>query len=245
MEKELHLGIMTNQELADWLGISSKTFSNQKKKRLEELKEYAVFEETKGKVEIQKILIPVYVKKDKQFEIVKSHIDETWAKNGLDTKINVSKQIYSKRKEYGITVSQTTNYSYVCKGSNQLYGNPRVMGVGEIGRSRYTLCVWDTETETARWFTKEEYQIREDLRNKYFSSKNSAEIQDQKEALYKQEKNGELTRKEVAEIIHDLERDIYFEYLEALEKALGENKLVYRTYVQRGYFWGEKVDVVD
>jgi hypothetical protein len=241
---ELHLGIMTNKELAEWFGVTEKTLRSSKQRRMKILKDYASFEEVRGKINILKIYIPVYVKKgSQQFELVKSHIDETWAKNGLDTKKHVSDQIYAKKEEYGIIVAKSTNYSYVCQGANQLYGRPTVNEYGEIGKCRYALCVLDAVTNEVRWFTEEEYAKRQELRKKYFDSKESKDLQDHKEAILKQVKLGELNDKEAAEQIYFLEKQPYFDYLDALEDALGDNTLIYRTYVQREYNWGEPVEV--
>ena len=243
MPKELKLGIMTNEELAEWFGVKEKTFRNTRKQRLKELENFADFEELRGKINILKIDIPIYVKKkERQFDIVKSHIDETWAANGLDTKINVSNKIYAKREEYKITLSSNTTYSYVCVGAKELYGDPRKMSKGEIGYSRYALCVLDAKTNEARWFTKEEFEKKQKIKDKYFKSKQSEEIEEQKAPIYLQEKKHEITEDECARLVHDIEKQLYYDYLDELQEMLGENILVYRTYVQRVYDWGETVD---
>lgn len=242
--KELKLGIITNKELAEWFGLSYGTFRNNKQKKLEELKEYASFIETKNKIKILSIDIPIYVKKkEKQFDIVKSHIDETWAENGLDTKVNVSNKIYAKKDEYKITLSPNTTYAYVCVGARELYGDPRKMTTGEIGKSRYALCVLDAKTKEARWFTKEEYAKKQEIKAKYFKSKNASEIEEQKEVIMQQARKKKISDDEAKAWIYDMEKQLYYDYLDELEEALGDNILVYRTYVQRGYFWGENVDV--
>ena len=63
---KLHLGKMTNKELADWFGIKIETMNRHKKKKLEELKNYAFFEEVRGGVEITGIIKETYNKKDNQ-----------------------------------------------------------------------------------------------------------------------------------------------------------------------------------
>ena len=60
IERELHIGIMTNQELADWFGIKEKSLRSCRKRKLQELKEYADFENLRGKVNITKILKSIY-----------------------------------------------------------------------------------------------------------------------------------------------------------------------------------------
>ncbi len=44
MSKKLELKIYSNKELAEWFGITANSFSNQKQKKLEELKTFADFE---------------------------------------------------------------------------------------------------------------------------------------------------------------------------------------------------------
>ena len=46
---------MTNKELADWFRIKEKSFRDTRAKKLEILKEYAEFENLRGKVNILKI----------------------------------------------------------------------------------------------------------------------------------------------------------------------------------------------
>ena len=53
--KQLKKGIMTNKELADWFRIKEKSFRDTRAKKLEILKEYAEFENLRGKVNILKI----------------------------------------------------------------------------------------------------------------------------------------------------------------------------------------------
>ena len=59
---KLKIGLMNNKELAEWFGIKESTFKSNKKKKLEELKKYCQFEETKGKVYIFEIYQEEYQK---------------------------------------------------------------------------------------------------------------------------------------------------------------------------------------
>ena len=61
---ELHLGKMTNKELASWFNNSSDYFNRTKKKKLEELKTFADFDEIYGGVYIKTIYTPIYNKKE-------------------------------------------------------------------------------------------------------------------------------------------------------------------------------------
>lgn len=44
MSKKLELKIYSNKELAEWFGITANSFSNQKEKKLKELRAFADFE---------------------------------------------------------------------------------------------------------------------------------------------------------------------------------------------------------
>lgn len=71
-EIELQKGVYTQKALAEWIGICEKTLTRNKTKYLEELKEYAEYKVTEsGKVNILYVKIPVYVKKDSNYQKVK------------------------------------------------------------------------------------------------------------------------------------------------------------------------------
>ena len=73
--KQLHLGIMTNKELAEWFGMDKeKSFRSTRAKKLEILKEYAEFENLRGKVNITKIIKPIYTKGSKNYELIKEKL---------------------------------------------------------------------------------------------------------------------------------------------------------------------------
>ena len=109
---ELKLGIMTNAELAEWFGVKPKTFVNSKAKKLEELKAYAEFKESKGKVEIIKIFSPVYVpKKSRNYEIVVEGFEKNLNPRGLDTIKRLTEQIAEDYQEE-LKIEMGTTYFY-------------------------------------------------------------------------------------------------------------------------------------
>lgn len=230
--KELKLGVMTNNELAEWFGIKTKTFTNTRVKKLEELKEYATFEAMsgKGKVNILEIKIPVYVKKTANYMKVKSHIDENWSDNGLDKKKNVAERIFNKKDEYHLNLKYSTTYAYTCKGSNELYGSAREPDKGgEIGNCRYVLCVEDRETKELRWFTKEEFQKKIELKEKYLRRFDSEEYQEIKASILLKQKDKNLSKAEKAIQIYELEHEAYENYLNELAQYV-HGSLTYATY---------------
>lgn len=60
--KILKHGKMENQEIAEWFGVTKKTYTNSSPRYLEKLKEYADFERMRGGVIIKKIYFSEYIK---------------------------------------------------------------------------------------------------------------------------------------------------------------------------------------
>lgn len=138
--KQLKKGIMTNKELADWFRIKEKSFRDTRAKKLEILKEYAEFENLRGKVNILKIKKPIYTKGSENYKLIKEKTIEQWSSTGLDTCKLVAEKI-KKNYKAKLTVSDTTLYSYTCNSKRELWG--KAFGEGEIGYCVYELCMED------------------------------------------------------------------------------------------------------
>lgn len=173
---ELKQGIMTNQELADWFGVSLGTFKNQKKKKIEELKLYAVFTEERGKVNISEIFIPVYDKNlGKTKQIVLEKIDNVWSQDGLDTCSRVGEKIRDILAAEGIDRADRTIINYTIEGRNKLYGKP-FASHGTKGSCIYLWCKRDKETGEYSLLNEEEKKIKQDLQTKYFGDATEKQI---------------------------------------------------------------------
>ena len=97
---ELKLGKMSRLELSQWFGVKPNTYDHSKKKKLEELKIFADFEETYGGVNITKIKIPIYAKKgSRAYNIIKNAFSDAWHKSGYDTAARVGSQIWKESLE--------------------------------------------------------------------------------------------------------------------------------------------------
>lgn len=81
---ELHEGFMSNQELANWFGITENGFSKRKSKILPRLSDYCDYETVRGGAMISNIKLPTYVK-NRNFKIVYDNYRECWSEDGLDT----------------------------------------------------------------------------------------------------------------------------------------------------------------
>lgn len=225
--EELKLGKITLKELASWFGISYGSIRNKREKYFQELEEYADFKAgERGGVEILNIYIPVYVKKDNNYQQIKQKIPAAWDKSGLDLKKNVAQKLYSKEE---FSIKYSTVYSYVCKASNELYGKPSSLKGGEIGNCHWVLCVKDQNTGKLRWFTYEENQQKQELRAKYFNERNQEEKKKQeiRESLKLQLKKNEISKEDYKEELFILEESAaYDNYLEALQNILPKNDIL-------------------
>ena len=225
--EELKLGKMTLKELANWFGIGYSSIRNKREKYFQELEEYADFKAgERGGVEILNIYIPVYVKKDNNYQQIKQKIPAAWDKSGLDLKKNVAQKLYSKEE---FSIKYSTVYSYVCKASNELYGKPSSLEGGEIGNCHWVLCVKDQNSGKLRWFTYEENQQKQELRAKYFNERSQEEKKKQeiRESLKLQLKKNEISKEDYKEELFVLEESAaYDNYLEALQNILPKNDIL-------------------
>ena len=151
-------GVWLNKDLAEWFEISTKTFSNTKKKRLEELSEYAKFREEKRKIIIEEVYNPVYKKKNnRSFNLVKDSLIELWCPNNLDTCKNVTKKLTKKYDKSELPLEESSLYNYTRASRDELFGKPLKNSRGTLGKCEYE---WvkevDGETNTYEALTDEE-----------------------------------------------------------------------------------------
>ena len=80
VKMELRLGRMLSSELAEWFGVTPKTYSNTKKKKLQILSHYCKFQDMKNKgILISEIYVYEYGGSAK--EIVEEEFTEAWKEN--------------------------------------------------------------------------------------------------------------------------------------------------------------------
>lgn len=143
--KQLKLGKITLEELADWFGIASSTIraKSAKEKKLEILKSFADYHIKGRTIYIDKIYIPEY---NKAFHVIKSKLPEEWHENGIDTSARVGVAIYSKYPEVSSQIQMSTAKAYANKAKIELFGRNHIdTDRGELGTSRY---IWGIVTET-------------------------------------------------------------------------------------------------
>lgn len=227
---KLELGKISTKDLAKWFGISYSRFNHVKKEKMNELKEYCLFEPVYGGVIIKDIYIEEYVSPNQfNYKVVESHVDEEWDPSGLDTKKNVAEKIYFKHKDE-LTIQPSTTYNYVQKASNILYGPANNYNIaGTIGNCWYKLCVIDSQGNR-RLLTKEEQERRREIRKKYCSDKEKEIREDIEDSIELKYKNGQIS-KETRNELRDQLNAWRWQYLQEFENTLGPGEVLsYATY---------------
>ena len=169
---KLKIGKMTNKELAEWFGVKINSFTQHKKKKLEELKNFAKFEEIYGGVNILEIINPTYVKNSQKIrQIYEQGFEEV--RQPIDTVSNINNQIYEKYHENLPTLnSAQSGYHYAIEVRNEKYGIP-FKEHGSNGCCYYCWCKQEIDENNFLLyipFTEEEQKIKEKLLTKFFGN---------------------------------------------------------------------------
>ena len=227
---ELKEGIMTNSELAEWFDVALSTFKNTKKQKLEKLKEYAEFEELKGKVKIIEIKDTTFRKGSKNYKIIKEKTKEQWDDSGLDTCQLVANKI-RKLAIKELKVENSTLYSYTCRSKRELWGKVNGFADGEIGYCRGEFC--KIENDKCIELNEEEVKIKDVLLKKHFGSN------DEKLAITQGLiSSGEITKEEAAEMLIEMletTHSNYYAFITEL-RALTGSKVVIGTRITNNAF---------
>lgn len=176
---ELHLGLMKNAELAEWFGIAKSSMTQHKKKKLEELKQFADFEEVYGGVNILKIKEKNYVKdSQKKKALIKEKFMEEWGDNNLDTCANVARKMLNK---YPIELKEKTLENYIRNQRTEYFGKPFISD-GSLGSCKllWTKAIpvqGEPNLYVCIKLTPEEEKIKSDLLMKYYATRNADEIE--------------------------------------------------------------------
>ena len=235
---ELKLGKMTTKELAQWFGVSYGSFRTMKAKKMEELKNYAIFEEVYGGIEITAIIKDTYNKKDNQIrEIYSKGFEEL--RQPLDTVSHINNQIYEKYNEQLPTLSSAeSGYRYAIEVRNANYGIP-FKGKGSKGFCYYMWCKMEEKNGEQFFiqFTKEEEQIKKELLKKHFGTNEEKDL-----LIAEMVTNGEISKEDAYDIMMEyrtLNGKGFMSILKELEKQIGA-KVVKATKFEEALYFDEK-----
>lgn len=207
-KQELTLGEWNNAKLAKWFEVSTGTFCNKKRGYLEQLRGYAIFHEERGKVIIEEILNPIFDSENKPRKsnkrTVKKEVNQPLyekLKDGYGGVIivDMAKDIEVRKgdellKKDGTRISFDTIKQYVYESVREQLGTP-----GNPGPKGYRELILLIERDGEwRLPTKEEMSARTKIINKYYSSKESAEVLHN---LLQAKKQEELNLQDVAEML--------------------------------------------
>ena len=164
-EVKLHLGKMTNQELAEWFNTTYKQITNKKKQYLKKLEDYCRFETYRGGIDVKEIYKECYCK-NANYQLIRHELPRTWNKNGLDTCSHVNDIIYENHYEK-LTVTKDTAYNYTKQARDELFGSPSKGTEGLLGKCSPLICVKD-ENGNPVYLTEEQEAIKKKLLTKWF-----------------------------------------------------------------------------
>lgn len=218
MNKELHLGFMSIEELAEWGGVSAHYMGKNKKSWCtKNLEKNATYNLIRGGVEILEIKDPLFNPSTKKR--VEKEFDPNWGYGNykVDTCVNAATKIYNAIGDP--TLNMNTVYAYTCATKREWYGIPKKQPKGIKG-----MCRWAYAKRIGGRpypFTEEEDQIRIELMKKYLRTDGQSvvELQAAKTSL----KRKEITQEEFLDIVQKI-ADVdtgWLEFQVAFESAIG------------------------
>lgn len=215
--KELHLGIMSIAELAEWFGVKSNSFSHNKLKKFKELEDFCQFEDLGRRgVNITEIFIPIYSKLSKDVEVYKKMIEKQ--PNKLASIAAITKEL-KNTKEYNSLSEKAIEYR-MTKAGKVGFGITKEEGSkGIYGSREYVWAIKLSGPIYYRYLTDEEQKIFDELTVNLYSS-NPEKVQ--KAALLDESlKKGEMTVEEWAEKKDDLGVNVFSEVLYSFREKTG------------------------
>lgn len=215
--KELQLGIMSVAELAEWFGISRKSLSAAKVRKLKELEDFCQFEDLGRKgVNITKIYIPIYSKLSKDVEVYKKLVEKQ--PNKLTSVAAIAKEL-KETKDYQNFNERAIRYRMAKAGEVGFGITNEENSKGIYGSREY---VWAVKLEGPvyyRYFTDEEKKLFDELTVNLYST-NPEKVQ--KAALLDESlKKGEMTTQEWIEKKDALGVNVFSEVLYSFKEKTG------------------------
>lgn len=206
---QLKTGKMTTQELANWFGVSKKTFTNSAQKYLEKLSDYAEFNRVYGGVNITLVHFDTYVKGYNQ-------MDDTYfnqeisrcvkEQNGLASISGIANKAKRDVPEYKDYAEVSIRYK-MSKAATRNYGPCGDLMGGINGTREREWAIKLDDYNNYRALTEEEYalfvEITKDFQSKY------PEKSIEKEKLEIRLKEKEIDVDEYFKLVDVCELDIF------------------------------------
>lgn len=225
---------MKTKDLASWFGISYGAFRNKKQVKLEELKEYAKFEEVYGGVDIKEVKIDEYMDKSAR-KVYEKGFDEV--RGNIDTISSINEKIYYKYKDNLPTLSSPeSGYHYAIEMRNAKYGIP-YKAIGNKGKCYYVWCKVDRENQLYIPYTEEEIELSKKMMKKHFGTDEEKDIM-----IAQMVDAGEISEAEAYRLTREyrgLNKQGFMSFKKEMEKLLGM-EIVRATQFEEGIFFEEE-----
>lgn len=242
--KQLKLGKMTTEELADWFGVTKKSYTNNREKYLEKLQLFANFEPIHGGVSITEIIYPEYDKlyKQKDDELVFKEIEYCVEKQeGLASIAGIGRKLAQTNEEYqNLSVSQCEKrISHATKRQFGEYCEDLFYDLyaGPKGKRERVWAIKLSNLNEYRMLTDQEREIWYQLLENWNKKKKGKDIEDEVSAIQKLAK-GELTAQQfVAEWVARNGASFYSSVVDAFRTKTGK-QIVFIAKYEIGNFQG-------
>lgn len=233
---KLHLGKITNKELADWFGVAYSTFNNTKKNKLKELEAFADYHLENKKVVIDNIYVDEYNKDIKNArKIVEENFNKEWSENGLDTCKRVGLAL---KERFGdkLDIAESTTKRYTLETRKKYYGTP-CLSPGLLGRCSYVWCkkIGDGADAAYDFLNEEEEKKKQELLKQFFGDATEKQV-----IVQAMIERGEIRKEDAWDVLDDLTNinKNFFAFLNALSLEIGAT-------VVRGTLVDKQLEVSD
>lgn len=245
--KQLEEGqVLTNQQVAEFMGISYKTLKNQKEKYMEHFSIYFDYEEfTKGKSKFYKIIevLGEYEplkkgRKNSKQEIEKVYTEEALTsieKNNLQTARSVSRDINESEKIKAFRHSESTTYLYTCGVMKKMFGTK----VGDYGtHGSISEKVWCRADKGNNLYYELSDELVETFDNMY--EKHRKNVKNFEKEVFSDYQNGLLKKKEMLEKIGENTYSAFVSAQKEFKSVYGFIPLKVSKYQINGFITIEK-----
>lgn len=193
MEKNhLKIGVMTNEELAHWFGVTLGTYKNSAKKYLDKLQKYAKFERIRGGANILEIYFKQYIKNYdfKDGDYFNKEIERcTKEQNGLASIAGIARKAQKEIEEFSClsNIQVQRRFSDIALIHYGEYGD---VNGGFTGVREREWAIKIDDYNHYRTLTEDEYNLFIEIAGAFYSK--DAEKLIAKRKLEEQLKDGEL-----------------------------------------------------